>query len=76
MTSSLLRLIETMAKEKVVEPQVIIAALEDATRTASRKADKSTEDCVAHEPGDGQIEISRSSTSSRRSRTCRPRTRC
>ena len=44
MTSSLLPLIETMAKEKGVEPQVIIAALEDAMLTASRKAYKSTED--------------------------------
>jgi N utilization substance protein A len=58
MTSSLLPLIETMAKEKGVEPQVIIAALEDAMLTASRKAYKSTEDLRSRmNPETGQIEI-------------------
>jgi N utilization substance protein A len=58
MTSSLLPLIETMAKEKGVEPQVIIAALEDAMLTASRKAYKSTEDLRSRmNPDTGQIEI-------------------
>jgi len=58
MTSSLLPLIETMAKEKGVEPQVIIAALEDAMLTASRKAYKSTEDLRSRMNQEtGQIEI-------------------
>ena len=58
MTSSLLPLIETMAKEKGVEPQVIIAALEDAMLTASRKAYKSTEDLRSRmNPETGQIEL-------------------
>ena len=58
MTSSLLPLIETMAKEKGVEPQVIIAALEDAMLTASRKAYKSTEDLRSRMNAEtGQIEI-------------------
>ena len=47
-----------MAKEKGVEPQVIIAALEDAMLTASRKAYKSTEDLRSRMNAEtGQIEI-------------------
>ncbi|HEY8549764.1 MAG TPA: transcription termination factor NusA [Vicinamibacterales bacterium] len=58
MTSSLLPLIETMAKEKGVEPSVIIAALEDAMLTASRKAYKTNEDLRSRlNPETGQIEI-------------------
>ena len=58
MTSSLLPLIETMAKEKGVEPSVIVAALEDAMLTASRKAYKSNEDLRSRlNPDSGQIEI-------------------
>jgi N utilization substance protein A len=58
MTSSLLPLIETMAKERGVEPAVIVAALEDAMLTASRKAYKSNEDLRSRlNPETGQIEI-------------------
>jgi N utilization substance protein A len=56
--SNLLPLIETMAKERGVEPEVIITALEEAMLTASRKAYKSTEDLRSRmNPETGQIEI-------------------
>src|SRR4029450_7746334 len=56
--SNLLPLIETMAKERGVEPEVIITALEEAMLTASRKAYKSTEDLRSRlNTETGQIEI-------------------
>jgi N utilization substance protein A len=56
--SNLLPLIETMAKERGVEPEVIITALEEAMLTASRKAYKSTEDLRSRlNPETGVIEI-------------------
>jgi N utilization substance protein A len=56
--SNLLPLIETMAKERGVEPEVIITALEEAMLTASRKAYKSTEDLRSRlNQETGQIEI-------------------
>ena len=39
--------IETLAKEKGIEPEVIISAIEEAVRTASRKYYKTTEDLQA-----------------------------
>jgi len=57
-SSSLLPLIETMAKERGVESTVIIAALEDAMLTASRKYYKSNEDLRAKFNAEsGQIEL-------------------
>ena len=57
-STSLLPLIETMAKERGVESAVIIAALEDAMLTASRKYYKSNEDLRAKFNADsGQIEL-------------------
>jgi len=57
-SSSLLPLIETMAKERGVESAVIIAALEDAMLTASRKYYKSSEDLRAKFNAEsGQIEL-------------------
>src|SRR6187399_597541 len=47
MTSPLQQLIETIAKEKGIEPAVIISAIEDAVLAASRKAYKSTENLKA-----------------------------
>jgi N utilization substance protein A len=50
--------IEAIAKEKGIEPQVIIAALEDAMLTASRKHYKSTENLRTRlNPETGQIEL-------------------
>jgi transcription termination/antitermination protein NusA len=43
MNSPLQQTIETLAKEKGIEPDVIISAIEDAVLTASRKYYKSTE---------------------------------
>jgi transcription termination/antitermination protein NusA len=58
MTISWLPFIETMAKERGVEPDVIIAALEDAMLTASRKYYKSTEDLrTKFNAESGQIEL-------------------
>jgi N utilization substance protein A len=50
--------IEAIAKEKGIEPQVIITALEDAMLTASRKHYKSTENLRTRlNPETGQIEL-------------------
>ena len=43
MSSSLQQTIEALAKEKGIEPDVIITAIEDAVLTASRKYYKSDE---------------------------------
>jgi N utilization substance protein A len=57
-TNPLMQHIEAIAKEKGIEPQVIIAALEDAMLTASRKHYKSTENLRTRlNPETGQIEL-------------------
>jgi transcription termination/antitermination protein NusA len=54
----LMQHIEAIAKEKGIEPQVIITALEDAMLTASRKHYKSTENLRTRlNPETGQIEL-------------------
>jgi N utilization substance protein A len=58
MTSPLQQLIETIAKEKGIEPSVIISAIEDAVLAASRKAYKSNENLKARfnaESGQGPV---------------------
>src|SRR4051812_709602 len=58
MTSPLQQLIETIAKEKGIEPTVIISAIEDAVLAASRKAYKSTENLKARFNADsGQVDL-------------------
>jgi N utilization substance protein A len=58
MTSPLMQHIETMAKERGIEPEVIITALEEAMLAASRKYYKSTEDLrTKFNPDTGQIEL-------------------
>ena len=58
MTSPLQQLIETIAKEKGIEPTVIISAIEDAVLAASRKAYKSTENLKARfNPESGQVDL-------------------
>jgi transcription termination/antitermination protein NusA len=58
MTSPLMQHIETMAKERGIEPEVIITALEEAMLAASRKYYKSTEDLrTKFNPETGQIEL-------------------
>ncbi len=60
MTSSnpLQQTIEALAKEKGIEPDVVIQAMEEAVLTASRKYYKSTEDLRAKfNPENGQIEL-------------------
>src|ERR687896_377936 len=50
--------IEALAKEKGIEPDVVIQAMEEAVLTASRKYYKSTEDLRAKfNPENGQIEL-------------------
>ena len=50
--------IEALAKEKGIEPEVVIQAMEEAVLTASRKYYKSTEDLKAKfNPENGQIEL-------------------
>jgi transcription termination/antitermination protein NusA len=50
--------IEALAKEKGIEPEVVIQAMEEAVLTASRKYYKSTEDLKAKfKPENGQIEL-------------------
>jgi N utilization substance protein A len=54
----LMQHIEAIAKEKGIEPQVIVAALEDAMLTASRKHYKTTENLRTRlNPDNGQIEL-------------------
>src|SRR6187399_628908 len=58
MTSPLQQLIETIAKEKGIEPAVIISAIEDAVLAASRKAYKSTENLKARFNAEsGQVDL-------------------
>ena len=58
MTSPLQQLIDTIAKEKGIEPSVIISAIEDAVLAASRKAYKSTENLKARfNPESGQVDL-------------------
>ena len=58
MTSPLQQLIETIAKEKGIEPSVIIAAIEDAVLAASRKAYKSNENLKARFNAEsGQVDL-------------------
>ncbi|MDP1568772.1 MAG: transcription termination factor NusA [Vicinamibacterales bacterium] len=50
--------IEALAKEKNIEPEVVIAAMEEAVLTASRKFYKTGEDLKAKfNPENGQIEL-------------------
>ncbi len=58
MTSPLQQLIDTIAKEKGIEPTVIISAIEDAVLAASRKAYKSNENLKARfNPDSGQVDL-------------------
>jgi N utilization substance protein A len=58
MTSPLQQLIDTIAKEKGIEPTVIISAIEDAVLAASRKAYKSNENLKARFNADsGQVDL-------------------
>jgi N utilization substance protein A len=58
MMSPLQQLIDTIAKEKNIEPTVIISAIEDAVLAASRKAYKSTENLKARfNPESGQVDL-------------------
>ncbi|MFP5378972.1 MAG: transcription termination factor NusA [Vicinamibacteria bacterium] len=57
-TNPLLQTIEALAKEKGIEPEVVIAAMEEAVLTASRKYYKTGEDLRAKfNPDNGQIEL-------------------
>ena len=58
MTSPLQQQIETIAKEKGIEPSVIISAIEDAVLAASRKAYKSNENLKARFNAEsGQVDL-------------------
>src|SRR5262245_7258 len=58
MMSPLQQLIDTIAKEKNIEPAVIITAIEDAVLAASRKAYKSNENLKARfNPESGQVDL-------------------
>ena len=58
MTSPLQQLIDTIAKEKGIEPAIIISAIEDAVLAASRKAYKSTENLKARFNAEsGQVDL-------------------
>jgi N utilization substance protein A len=58
MTSPLQQLIDSIAKEKGIEPTVIISAIEDAVLAASRKAYKSNENLKARfNPESGQVDL-------------------
>jgi len=58
MTSPLQQLIETIAKEKGIEPSIIISAIEDAVLAASRKAYKSNENLKARFNAEsGQVDL-------------------
>jgi hypothetical protein len=66
-TNPLLQTIEALAKEKGIEPDVVIQAMEEAVLTASRKFYKTGEELKAKfNPENGQIELSRSRRSSTR----------
>ncbi|RPJ74747.1 MAG: transcription termination/antitermination protein NusA, partial [Acidobacteria bacterium] len=57
-TNPLQQTIEALAKEKGIEPQVIISAIEEAVKTASRKYYKTNEDLHARFNLDtGQVEL-------------------
>ena len=58
MTSPLQQHIDTIAKEKGIEPSVIISAIEDAVLAAARKAFKSTENLKARfNTESGQVDL-------------------
>lgn len=58
MNNPLQQTIEALAKEKGIEPDVIITAIEDAVLTASRKYYKSDENLrTKFNPGTGQVEL-------------------
>jgi N utilization substance protein A len=57
-TNPLLQTIEALAKEKGIEPEVVIEAMEEAVLTASRKFYKTNEELKAKfNPDNGQIEL-------------------
>ena len=57
-TNPLMQTIEALAKEKNIEPTVVIQAMEEAVVTASRKFYKGGEDLKAKfNPDNGQIEL-------------------
>ena len=57
-TNPLLQTIEALAKEKGIEPDVVIQAMEEAVLTASRKFYKTGEELKAKfNPENGQIEL-------------------
>jgi transcription termination/antitermination protein NusA len=57
-TNPLQQTIEALAKEKGIEPEVIITAIEDAVLTASRKYYKSTENLKTRfNPETGQVDL-------------------
>ena len=56
--SSIAQNIDILSKEKKIDPQLIISAIEDAVVTASRKQFKSGEDLHAHyNPESGTVEL-------------------
>ena len=58
MSNPLQQTIETLAKEKGIEPEVVITAIEDAVLTASRKYYKSNENLrTKFNQETGQIEL-------------------
>jgi len=58
MNNPLLQTIEALAKEKGIEPEVIISAIEDAVLTASRKYYKSDENLrTKFNPETGQVDL-------------------
>ena len=61
MSNPLLQTIEALAKEKGIEPELVITAIEDAVLTASRKHYKSTENLrTKFNQETGQVELFRS----------------
>ena len=57
-TNPLQQTIEALAKEKGIEPDVIITAIEDAVLTASRKYYKSNENLKTRfNPETGQVDL-------------------
>ncbi|MCC7126284.1 MAG: transcription termination/antitermination protein NusA [Acidobacteria bacterium] len=57
-TNPVLQTIETLAKEKGIEPEVVIQAMEEAVVTASRKLYKGGEELKAKlNPENGQVEL-------------------
>ena len=58
MSNALRNTIETLAKEKGIEADVVVTAIEDAVLTASRKYYKSNEDLrTKFNPDTGQVEL-------------------